>query len=356
MGVSIREKRGKLHLDIYVNGKRTWEATGLSITADPEQNKEVWRLAEVLRSKRELQIISGEWGLVDHVGSKQSLYSYSQKVAEETGNKRLLKALKHLERYKGGNTIKLSAVTGVWFDGFQQYLLKESGLSQTTASHYSSQIRQVLHRAVRDNILAKNPASIIKGIPILESEKVHLTIDEIQKLANAPLGGKLGAEVKIAFLFACFTGLRISDIRLLTWGEIERNPLQIKKRQKKTKRFVIVPMNQTAWDLINDNQLHDKDELVFPLVGTTKTNTNQYLNMWAERVGLQKQIGWHTARRTFATLTLEQGAEILTVSKLLGHTKVSTTAVYAKPTDKLKRNAVNALPEITIAKKAGGEK
>ena len=173
MSVNIREKKGRLYLDIYVEGRRTWEATGLSVTADPEQNKEVWRLAEVLRSKRELQIISGEWGMVDHLGSRQSLYSYSLKVAKQTNNKRLLKASKHLKNYRGGETIKLSAVTGAWFDGFQDYLLKESGLGQTTASAYSSQFRQVLHRAVREKILTKNPASVVKGIPIPESEKVY---------------------------------------------------------------------------------------------------------------------------------------------------------------------------------------
>jgi site-specific recombinase XerD len=63
---------------------------------------------------------------------------------------------------------------------------------------------------------------------------------------------------------------------------------------------------------------------------------------------VDKPIGWHTARHTFATLTLESGADFSTVSRMLGHTKMATTAVYAKTTDRAKRSAVEGLPALDL--------
>lgn len=356
MGVKVREKRGKLYLDVYSCGKRTWEALGLTLTDDPKQNKEVMRLAEVCRSKRETQIVSGEWGLLDPVSGKKSLYSFMQELGSKRDSKdKINKCLHYLEQYPGGAAVHIAQINERWVEGFQNYLLKETGLSQTTAYNYAAAIRFSLKRAVRDNIIPRNPAASVKGITLPESEKVFLNRDEIQRLANTPIGGVLGAEVRRGFLFSCFTGLRVSDIKTLTWGDIEREPVQIKKRQQKTGRFVIIPLNPNAWEIINDGAIHKHSELVFPLIGTTGTSTNQYLGFWTRDAGIEKKIGWHTARHTFATLTLENGADFFTVSKLLGHTKTATTAVYTKATDKLKREAVNALPEIDLPAEGGGK-
>lgn len=351
MGVSIRIQRNKLYLDIFHNGKRTWERLkNLNLyEEDPFHNKEVMRLAGHAKREREEQLFSGEWGLLDPINGKKTLYAYAEELAKEKRPKdNLRKCLKKLETFPGGGGIQLSQVNDRWFESFQKYLLKDCGLAEITASHYAGEIRFVLNRAVRDNIITRNPAALVKGIKVPETEKVYLNPSEIQLLAATEIGGKLGAEVRRAFLFACCTGLRTSDLKTLTWGEIQREPLQIVKRQVKTKRQVNIPLNVNAWQIINDNTIHNHADLVFPLQGVTGTNTNQYLDVWAENAGIQKKIGWHTARHTFATLTLENGADFFTVSKLLGHTKTATTAVYTKATDKLRREAVNGLPEFDI--------
>ena len=69
MGVKVRINKGKFYLDVYYSGKRHWESLGLTVSTDKQQNKEIIRLAEVCRSKREAQIASGEWGLIDPVSS-----------------------------------------------------------------------------------------------------------------------------------------------------------------------------------------------------------------------------------------------------------------------------------------------
>jgi integrase len=74
-----------------------------------------------------------------------------------------------------------------------------------------------------------------------------------------------------------------------------------------------------------------------------------FIMLYNSLYNIEKNIGWHTARHFFAVLSLESGAEIYTLSKLLGHTNVSTTQVYAKAKDKIKREAVNALLVFDIA-------
>jgi integrase len=256
------------------------------------------RLAEVCKSKREAQLLSGEWGMVDPVGGKQTLVEYMKGIAEGRGqNDFTHKALKHLESFPGGN-ISLGGVTEKWLEDFQEYLLKETNLSKKTIAHYSGAVRYALRKAARDRIIPRNPAIGVKGVSVPESDKIYLTAPEVQALANVPVNGDLGAEVKQAFLFGCYTGLRISDLRTLAWGDIQRDPPQINKRQEKTERKAFVPLHAVAWGIIDDKRLHGYKDPVFPALAKSKTNTNEYLKRWAKKAGIEKNIGWHTARHT----------------------------------------------------------
>jgi integrase len=349
MGVKIRESRGKLYLDINWNGRRKWESLHLSVSSDKQQNREIMRLAEICRSKREAQIVSGEWGLLDPVNGKKTLYLYLEELSRERDPKdRTRKVLRHLKAYPGGDTIRLDQVNERWFENFQKHLLKNTGLSGASANSYAAAVRIALNKAVQENIILRNPAETVKAIPVPEANKVFLNPEEIQRLANTPLNGELGGEVRKAFLFSCFTGLRVSDLKSIVWGDIEHSPLQLVKRQKKTRNKVFVPLHDTAWQLINDGTIHSHADLIFPRFGRLKDPVNNYLHRWAKKAGLEKKIGWHTGRHTFAVLSLESGAEIYTVSKLLGHTSLKVTEVYARATDKMKREAVNALPAIDV--------
>lgn len=352
MGVYIREKRGRLYLDYRINGRRHWEALHLSISPNEKMAREVRDLAEIIRAKKELQIVSGENGLLDPIEGKRPLISYAEALAAKQDPKNPLpKSIRYLREYAAN--IHLGAVSERWVDGYRDFLLHRDEIGESTAGKYFDALRMVLRRAVRDMIIPRSPADAVKGITAPETVRVFLTAEELGKLAAAPVGGELGAEVKRAFLFGACTGLRVSDLRSLEWGEIQRDPLQILKRQGKTKRVVSVPLNATAWKIINDGAIHRRDEKVFPLLTSSKANTNQYLTAWAARAGVDKPIGWHTARHSFATNTLEAGADFSTVSRMLGHTKIQTTAVYAKTTDRTKRAAVEALPEWNMGTEGG---
>jgi integrase len=263
-------------------------------------------------------------------------------------NDRMNRVRKYLREYPGGDTIKLGQVNEKWVKDFQDYLLNDTKLTASSAWAYCSALRVAFNQAVREKIIIRSPAAAVKGINPPDADRIWLAADEVQKLANINLGGRLGKDIKNAFLFACYTGLRISDLKTITWGDIDHASLQIIKRQKKTKDLVYIPLSETAWKIINDGSIHNHKEYIFPELAAIRHQYHMRLDQWAKKAGITKKIGWHTARHTFAVLSLESGGDIYTVSKLLGHKSLKTTQAYAKATDKMKRAVVDALPAVEI--------
>jgi len=349
VSVKLRVKNKRLYLDIYYNGTRKWEALKISLSNDRITNKDILRIAEICRAKRELQILSRAWGIADPVGGNISLLSYLKKIHEKSGQATqsiISNTLIHLKNFPGGSVIQLKQITPEWIQKIHDYLENDCGLKPSSGELYESIIRHAIKAAVKENLISTDPGIGIKKIKRNEPDKIFLNTDELQKMASTDLVTVNGAVIKKAFLFACNTGLRISDLVSLTWGSVEYKPLQIIKRQEKTGNKVFIPLNDNAWKIINDDKLHNYSELIFPKL---KIKQDRNLNNWAKSAGIKKRIGWHTARHTFAVLSLESGADLFTLSKLLGHTDVKTTQVYAKATDKMKRQAVNSLPSIQIS-------
>ena len=110
-----------------------------------------------------------------------------------------------------------------------------------------------------------------------------------------------------------------------------------------TGAVVSIPLHRDALSLLGGMETGGGH--VFPLLAATKSNTDQYLRKWGLRAGID-HVSWHTARHTMATIALEHGAELRTVSGLLGHTNISTTLRYAMATDPLKVSAIGAIPRL----------
>jgi integrase len=273
MSVKLREKRGKLYLDIYQSGKRTWEALHLTVTNDKAQNKEVWRLAEICRSKREMQLLAGAWDIKDPVAGKIPLIDYMEKYSVNYKNKTGVKCcIKYVREFNSGS-IQLMQVTPKWVDDFQNFLLQKETLSQSSASCYARILRSVLNRAAHNEMILRNPADVVRKISTPTPEMIFLNIDELKALAETHMDGQYGAEVRRAFLFACYTGLRVSDLETLTWSKIESNPMQIIKNQEKTKNPAYIPLNKIAQSLIVDGAPHPPHENVFRLPHSKRSNS-----------------------------------------------------------------------------------
>lgn len=145
----------------------------------------------------------------------------------------------------------------------------------------------------------------------------------------------------------CFCGLRISDVKALTWGDVEKDGehWKLKIRQQKTQAPLYLPLSEQAKKFIPERGEATDDDLVFANL-PCEQSMNRHLKDWAKAAGIKKKVTLHTARHTFATLTLTKGGDIYTVSKLLGHADIQTTQVYAKIVDKKKVEAVNMLNDI----------
>jgi integrase len=193
----------------------------------------------------------------------------------------------------------------------------------------------------------RNPAEAVPAFSAPETELIFLNATELQRLADVKPQGGVAAEVWRAFLFACQTRFRVSDIETLTWRQIESSPAQIIKRQKKTRNPVYIPLSETAQILSTVGRNIAPDEKIFSLP-KDKCSTYKKLKKWAKAAGVTKNVTWHTARRTFATLALENGVDGYTVAKLLGHVSINQVAKYAKVTDGLRRKAIAALPAIRL--------
>lgn len=346
--VHIRNRNGRLYIETYLYGRQIRRALGLRLTGDEKQDKKVLKLAEIIRSRREMQLACIEWGLPDITGSGRLLTIYMEENYRKNGNETLGRCIHYVKMYKNGS-VQLGQVSPRWIEEFQVWLKSESGLSQGSACLYSSALRHQLRLAVRDRLIASNPAESVRNIPMPESRKQPLTLAQLKQLSSIPIPGKLGAEVRRAFLFSCFTALRVSDLRTLTFDMISTRSdgkQWICKRQKKTGTEVYIPLHDSATSILNEQHASEpQSNFVFPLLAATKANTDQYLRKWGLQAGID-HVSWHTARHTMATIALENGAELRTVSELLGHSDISTTLRYAKATDTLKRSAVDAIPSL----------
>lgn len=348
MGVKIRINRGKIYLDIHHGGKRQWFSTGLTVPADARGKREVMAMAEEIRKKREMQIAAGRFQLRDPVASKETLIAFAERIAKEYDAKmHVPKSIRYLRDYAG--TVALSDLDTRFVEGYRAFLLKQSALGPTTAQHYLAALKSILTRAEHERLIESNPTKGVKPIRLAARKKPYLTPGEIQKLYNTPaVGGPLAEQVRVAFLLSCFTGLRLGDLRGLTWGDIRRDPdPRIERIQNKTHDVVVIPLSPSAWRLIDDGKMHRNDERVFPrLTASAGVNPHQPLIAWRKRAEIDRAFGWHAGRHSFAMMTLEASGDVYSVSRLLGHSDIAITSEYLRLTSARAKAIIDTLPAI----------
>ena len=168
------------------------------------------------------------------------------------------------------------------------------------------------------------------------TERAYLTIDELERLANREFTSERLERMRDIFLFCCYTGLSYIDVKTLTTDNLVRKndgKLWIVTKRTKTEVPVNVPLLEIPLRLIKKYEPLRKGNLVFPVYSNQKSN--DYLKEIAALCGINKDVTFHVARHTFATtVTLENGVPVESVSKMLGHTNIQTTQIYARITER----------------------
>lgn len=251
-----------------------------------------------------------------------------------------------LSSYTEGKPWLFSEMTPKNIDGFRQFLItapqggnKKGTVSANTASTYFSIFKAALKKAFVDGYLMTDISAATKSIASEERRREHLTLEELNTLANTPCDQPM---LKCAALFSALTGLRHCDIQKLTWNEIKKedNGYHLDFTQQKTKGVEYMPVSEQAVQLCGaPGKLN---ELVFPGLPDPSW-ISKPLKRWVESAGITRKITFHCFRHTYATLQLAGGTDIYTVSKMLGHTNVRTTQIYAKVVDEKKEKAANTI-------------
>ena len=293
-------------------------------------------------------------GFVKRIQAKKSNISlvdymlyYSQKK-EELGrsNSRantIKSTINHILKYSP-KEIPIKKVDKTFCIGFikhlKEYKKNNKHLSLSTQAMYFNILNCVLNRAVKEDIIAINPIkkiTIDEKIPIEHKNVSFLTIDEIKIMESI----SLKHPVKNAFLFCCYCGLRFSDVSTLKWKDIcnINSKKYISITCKKTGTPIHIPLCMNAL-----KYLPEKAETSDYIFNLPSSRCAQYaMRNWSKKVNLNKKITFHTSRHTFATLLYTNGADIYTISKLLGHKNLASTQIYASVIDKKKLEAIELL-------------
>ncbi len=349
-----------LYLDIYTDGKRRYEFLKLYLVPertkqDKLQNKQTLTLAQSIKSQRILELQTTTHGFDKGYAPDTLFFAYYEALCEQkikNGESKnnwgvWYSNLVHLRKYEPNNNITFAQITKDWITGYQKYLdtalsRDNKPLSKNSRCAYYNKVKACIKHAFNNRIIPYNPLVGLESIKGEEGTRMYLTIDEVKILAQTECPNEI---VKRAFLFSCLTGLRRSDIQKLQWSDIHEQDgfTRIIFRQKKTKQQEYLDITEQASRLLGEpTNENDKPFGGLPV----PTNTNTALKVWCARAGIKKDITFHCGRHTFATMMLDLGTDIFTVSKLLGHAQVNTTMIYAKVLDKNKQKAVANIPNI----------
>lgn len=358
-----------LYLDIYQNGKRIYEFLKMYLIPEVDEaaktaNKKTMELAESIKAQKIIQINTSSHGLSNQKErSKVLLRDYIRSFAQTKGKSTMqnLNSLAyHLERYREVD-IQMGKIDKYYIMDFIDYLEdaeiehternKGRKLSKNSQAMYFKCLKMALDEAVADDIIPSNPILAIKKKYRPSGEKApkreFLTAEELKKFADTDFSNDL---LKRAFMIGCLTGLRHCDIKQMKWGNVGiiKNGVEcISVIQEKTDSPVDIPINDNIRKWLPQKGNASKNDLVFAGL-ITLGRSNEILPKWAKMAGINKHLTFHVSRHTFAVLAIENGIDLYTVSKLLGHQNITVTQIYTEVLDGAKAEAMQKMGVLNV--------
>ncbi len=326
-----------------------------------QQNKETLELAKKIRFERGQELLESVEGYRLKKNHDVNFLSYFQEYINnytkkdkrmvEIAFKRFVDFLNETPEYKKfAKHIKPERITREMVVDFTEYLQTRS-IGEGAKSLYA-RFKKVIKYALEHDVIQKNPCTGI-AIKVDETQlrKEVLSQEEIQVLV-ATHHEHENPNIRRAFIFCLYCGLRFCDVKDLTFANVDYSNKLLKFEQNKTKGHsassgVIIPLNDGLIKLIGEpQQAGNRDEHIFPLPSYEMCLKS--LRRWVKRAGIDKHISWHCARHSFAVNILNNGANIKTVASLLGHSGLRHTEKYTRAIDSLKEAAINSLPTLEI--------
>lgn len=350
----VKVDRKREYLKLYL-----WQAPRTPI--ERQQNKEILELAKKIRFERGQDLLESVEGYRLKKDRDINFLDYFQSYIDKYTKKdyrMIVIALKRFRDFlhdtpeynKFEKRIKPEQITKDIVEAYTEYLQSRS-VGEGAKSIYA-RFKKVIKYAVEHDVISKNPCN---GIVIKVDEQILkkevLSPEEIQRLIATHYDNE-NPNIRRAFIFCLYCGLRYCDVKDLTFANVDYSNKLLKFEQNKTKGHsansgVIIPLNDGILSLIGKPiSPNNRDEAIFPL--PSYEMCLKALKRWVRRAGIDKHISWHCARHSFAVNILNNGANIKTVASLLGHSGLKHTEKYTRAIDSLKQEAINSLPKLNI--------
>lgn len=237
------------------------------------------------------------------------------------------------ERYNLSD-ISLKEVNHMFLSDFEVYLLTTCKCNANTTAKFIQRFKSIIITAKNNGWIHTDPFANFK-IRITKVDRGYLTQEELETIMSKKFSTKRLEQVRDIFIFSCFTGLAYIDVKNLRENHIRKSfdgNLWIMTKRQKTNINSNIPLLDVPKQILEKYKGTLPNDMILPVLSNQKMNS--YLKEIGDLCGIQKNISFHLARHTFATTTtLAKGVPIETVSKMLGHTNIKTTQIYARITD-----------------------
>lgn len=347
--VATKEKKGLVQIEVCSERKRKWIGTGVKVYADQwDDKRKVTARPDSLDLNMKLDLMMSN--ILEYVNSlirrkvpfdfesldvflknSSESDSFIDFIVRRTDERKdraegtikhyrtLVKALEDFGRINYFHDLTRSNIT--MFDNY----LRSKGIKDTTVYGYHKNMKAYINEAIRFDIISENPYVGLKINRGKSDKRKYLTYEEMRRMERCRITDPSVNRVRDLFLFQCYTGLAYSDLYKFDFAsDVERrgNKFIIADRRVKTNEDYFIVLLSPAMDILK------KYDFDLPVISNQKYN--DYLKVAASFAKIDKNLTTHCARHTFAVFALNNGVPMEVVSKMLGHTNIKTTQIYAK--------------------------
>lgn len=370
-----------IYLDRYWQGKRSYEfLKGYFLIPETDNaskllNAQTMQAVNAIKAQRITALMDGTAGLKakedKYLLLKDWMEWYSnekKKLGQSERNyKSIICCARQIEHWIGESAYKSKKLVDVDTEFCENFILylqsapcnlgvtfknkegksvqkKHKVLAKSTQSLYYRQFAAAMNMAAKKHKMKESPckdvdASYKKLIKPDDPKVAYLDIDEVKRLEATPMKQE---QVKHAFLFSCYCGLRLSDVEALQWKNIKKDTISV--HMKKTDEDIDIPLSERAKSFLPKRNGKKDSDLVFHL--PCRTCIARDLERWGKRANLSKHLTFHVSRHSFGTGIISAGGDLYTASVLMGHHSLKVTKGYAEVVAEKKRHAIDLLDKM----------